>query len=367
MTVRLASNNNTTNLSAPLSLPLDHLLFTSVCLPHLLIHLVSVHPIHDWLGATREPTLPTNSVHLLRARPAVSECYKWQYISVRGSLAMDVLHQTPDHRFDLCTTTMPPADPTIRHPVPYPLPHAAPQNTQYSLTTSSSMDGKMAEPSSPFVEQSVMGRGSTTMTALGSGSVAAPIVAPVAAPAATGVVAPTIDIDTAPAFAHNTQLLRQQWSDRWGESEQLLASLMQSTIGSGPPIASWRDDWHGVSHPPIGYRTHSVLEATPSSTKLSSGSSHGSENNLSLFGPPVKPFIARLHNMLSHPDRFGDCLVWDADGLCFIVAHTVPRLFEEVLPEAFGHSNLHSFTRQLNIYGFRRCTSAELVDKLDVV
>lgn len=62
--------------------------------------------------------------------------------------------------------------------------------------------------------------------------------------------------------------------------------------------------------------------------------------------------IARLQSMLSNPDRFGDCLIWDTDGLCFIVAHTAPGLYEEVLPEAFRHSNLHLFTRQLNIYRF---------------
>lgn len=80
----------------------------------------------------------------------------------------------------------------------------------------------------------------------------------------------------------------------------------------------------------------------------------------------IKPFIAKLHDMLSNPDRFGDCFMWDSDGVCLLVAHNAPRLYEQVLPAAFGHSNLHSLTRQLNIYGFRRCTRAGLAAKLDV-
>jgi hypothetical protein len=80
----------------------------------------------------------------------------------------------------------------------------------------------------------------------------------------------------------------------------------------------------------------------------------------------LKPFIEKLYNILAQPASFRDCLVWDEAGTAFIVSHANPRLLQQVLPDAFGHSNLHSFTRQLNIYGFTRCTSAELLSKLDV-
>lgn len=80
----------------------------------------------------------------------------------------------------------------------------------------------------------------------------------------------------------------------------------------------------------------------------------------------LKPFIEKLYHILSQPSLFRDCLVWDEGGTSFIVSHANRRLLQQVLPDAFGHSNLHSFTRQLNIYGFQRCTSAELLSKLDV-
>jgi hypothetical protein len=82
--------------------------------------------------------------------------------------------------------------------------------------------------------------------------------------------------------------------------------------------------------------------------------------------PRVLPFIQKLSYMLSHPGLFQDCITWDEVGTCFILAHANPRLLQDVFPRAFGHNSLHSFTRQLNIYGFRRCTATELLSKLDV-
>lgn len=70
-----------------------------------------------------------------------------------------------------------------------------------------------------------------------------------------------------------------------------------------------------------------------------SQSSHSSSARL-------KPFIDKLYSMLLHPNNFRDCLVWDEGGTCFIVSHGNPRLLNQVLPNAFGHSNLHSFTSE---------------------
>jgi hypothetical protein len=72
-----------------------------------------------------------------------------------------------------------------------------------------------------------------------------------------------------------------------------------------------------------------------------------------------------MYDLLAHPANFRDCSVWDEAGAAFIVSHANPRLLQQVFPGAFGHSNLHSFTRQLNIYGFARITSTELRSKLD--
>ncbi|GAA5922106.1 uncharacterized protein JCM15063_003188 [Sporobolomyces koalae] len=73
----------------------------------------------------------------------------------------------------------------------------------------------------------------------------------------------------------------------------------------------------------------------------------------------VKPFIEKLFSILSRPSLYGDCMMWNEDGDSFFVAHT-EKLIREVLPEHFCHSNIHSFTRQLNVYNFTRMTVKQL-------
>ncbi|KDE06032.1 hypothetical protein MVLG_03586 [Microbotryum lychnidis-dioicae p1A1 Lamole] len=82
--------------------------------------------------------------------------------------------------------------------------------------------------------------------------------------------------------------------------------------------------------------------------------------------PRVKPFIAKLEYLLSHPEYFKDCMVWDDTGTSFIVCHAQPRLLSEVLPSFYQHASLHAFTRQLNVYGFARLSPSELISKLDI-
>ncbi|POY75339.1 hypothetical protein BMF94_1567 [Rhodotorula taiwanensis] len=81
--------------------------------------------------------------------------------------------------------------------------------------------------------------------------------------------------------------------------------------------------------------------------------------------PRVKPFIAKLVHLLSRPETYQDCIVWDSTGESFILSAN-KRLTGEVFPRLFGHSTLPSFTRQLNVYGFRRLTSSELASRIDV-
>ncbi|GAA6052709.1 hypothetical protein NBRC10513_003438 [Rhodotorula toruloides] len=103
--------------------------------------------------------------------------------------------------------------------------------------------------------------------------------------------------------------------------------------------------------------------------------------------PRVKPFIAKLNHLLGHPESYQDCIVWDSTGEAFIV-NANKRFCDEVLPRLFGHRNLASFTRQLNVrrelcastfpfseansarsqqvYGFRRLSNSELMSRIDV-
>ncbi|BGO94718.1 hypothetical protein NBRC10512_007334 [Rhodotorula toruloides] len=81
--------------------------------------------------------------------------------------------------------------------------------------------------------------------------------------------------------------------------------------------------------------------------------------------PRVKPFIAKLNHLLGNPESYQDCIVWDSTGEAFIV-NANKRFCDEVLPRLFGHRNLASFTRQLNVYGFRRLSNSELMSRMDV-
>ncbi|BGP36488.1 hypothetical protein JCM10450v2_000387 [Rhodotorula kratochvilovae] len=81
--------------------------------------------------------------------------------------------------------------------------------------------------------------------------------------------------------------------------------------------------------------------------------------------PRVKPFIAKLNHLVSYPECYQDCVVWDSSGESFII-NANKRFVSEVLPRLFGHGNAASFTRQLNVYGFRRLTNAELLSRVDV-
>ncbi|KAM0755878.1 winged helix DNA-binding domain-containing protein [Meredithblackwellia eburnea MCA 4105] len=80
----------------------------------------------------------------------------------------------------------------------------------------------------------------------------------------------------------------------------------------------------------------------------------------------IKPFISKLTALLSEPELYRDCLVWDQTGSSFILSHSNPRFLHDVLPKSFGHSNLQSFTRQLNVYDFKRLPLPELLEKLDL-
>ncbi|GAA5839109.1 hypothetical protein JCM3766R1_002260 [Sporobolomyces carnicolor] len=81
--------------------------------------------------------------------------------------------------------------------------------------------------------------------------------------------------------------------------------------------------------------------------------------------PMVKPFIEKLYGILSHPETYGDVLKWSDAGDTFFVAHS-ERFIREVLRDQFSHQNIHSFTRQLNVYNFVRMSIKQLRDGLSI-
>ncbi|XP_075394186.1 heat shock factor protein 4 [Tenrec ecaudatus] len=72
---------------------------------------------------------------------------------------------------------------------------------------------------------------------------------------------------------------------------------------------------------------------------------------------PVPAFLGKLWALVGDPGT--DHLIrWSPSGTSFLVSDQ-NRFAKEVLPQYFKHSNMASFVRQLNMYGFRKVVSIE--------
>ncbi|KAI1902733.1 hypothetical protein AGOR_G00019050 [Albula goreensis] len=71
----------------------------------------------------------------------------------------------------------------------------------------------------------------------------------------------------------------------------------------------------------------------------------------------VPGFVSKLWTLVDSPGT-NDVICWSLDGINFRILDE-HRFTKEILPKYFKHSNLSSFVRQLNMYGFRKVISIE--------
>ncbi|KAJ3706641.1 hypothetical protein LUZ61_010346 [Rhynchospora tenuis] len=69
-------------------------------------------------------------------------------------------------------------------------------------------------------------------------------------------------------------------------------------------------------------------------------------------GQRVTPFLTKTYQLVDD-HSIDDVISWNTDGTSFVVWRPA-EFARDVLPRFFKHSNLSSFVRQLNTYGFRK-------------
>ncbi|SCV68299.1 BQ2448_420 [Microbotryum intermedium] len=130
------------------------------------------------------------------------------------------------------------------------------------------------------------------------------------------------------------------------------------SVNSLPPpsVLSSNSYTASVEPRPPNLRTFSSI----STSSFHSGrTSSEADSQPSFDDDAPKPFILKLYHMLANPGEFSDVISWDPPGTSFVVSHN-ERFTRDVLPALFGHGNIASFTRQLNVYNFVRLTTSEL-------
>lgn len=70
----------------------------------------------------------------------------------------------------------------------------------------------------------------------------------------------------------------------------------------------------------------------------------------------VKPFVQTLWKMVCEPST-ATCVSWTQDGSAITILQ-MEKFVSELVPRYFRHSNLSSFVRQLNTYGFAKRDSS---------
>ncbi|BGP28604.1 hypothetical protein JCM10296v2_000340 [Rhodotorula toruloides] len=166
-----------------------------------------------------------------------------------------------------------------------------------------------------------------------------------------------------PAYTHDTTFASVE-SARWNT----LPDPSWVPAVAGPSSSSSRHDLLGLG-PSTSWtedgRRYSTASSTSGDSYTTSPLAGGVVALPEKLPPEIKPFVQKLYNLLADPQQYQDVILWNHTGEAFFVAHN-DRFINEVLQASFGHQNIHSFTRQLNVYRFQRMTVAQLRGGLDL-
>ncbi|GAA5893749.1 heat shock factor family protein [Sporobolomyces salmoneus] len=115
--------------------------------------------------------------------------------------------------------------------------------------------------------------------------------------------------------------------------------------------------------PPRDLHFDASLPAASASDRTYTSPAPCVDSEESFANEVVTPFISKLQYLLDHPEN-DPWIRWDSTGTYVLIAHSKPHLLE-ILARYFRHTTSASFVRQLNIYGFKRMSTVQLLSILE--
>ncbi|RCK62715.1 Transcription factor SFL1 [Candida viswanathii] len=151
---------------------------------------------------------------------------------------------------------------------------------------------------------------------------------------------PPLHISHSPSFVSNT-----------APSAQPQAARLSTSHIMNPPIDMKSNNLLNPSATTTTTTTTTTTAATTSTTVANNASTDAKGNNSNSTGKTQVVFIHKLYDML-HDDSISHLIWWSPSLDSFYV--TPGEEFSRALSQYFKHTNIASFIRQLNMYGFHK-------------